>query len=140
MLKLTGVDEGYDHGVYTGGAWGGYWDDDGEIDTWLIHKDFDPNYGSNPYSQSGILATWTSSYWQDVFPESMNVKEVMFFAYPNVDLRYAWKDPRPQKQIAPYVQIKMILEPSYKEKLRIAWAPPQVPITTTIHLSDFNFQ
>ena len=44
----------------------------------------------------------------------------MFFAYPNVDLRYAWKDARPQKQIAPYVQIKMILEPSYRQKLRIA--------------------
>ena len=135
MLKLTGVDEGYDHGAYAGNPPGWFWDDDGEIDTWLIHKDFDPNYST------GRLATFSSdAYWQDIFPDTIHVKEAMFFAYPNVDLRYAWKDARPQKQIAPYVQIKMILEPSYRQKLRIAWAPPQVPITTTIHLSDFNFQ
>lgn len=44
----------------------------------------------------------------------------MFFVYPNVNLRYAWKDARTDKQISPYIQIKMILEPSFRQKLKLA--------------------
>lgn len=135
MLKLTWLDEWYDHGIYDGNAAGGFWDDDGEIDTWLIHKDFDPTYST------GRLATTTANwYWQNIFPDTIHVSNVAFYLFPHKDIEYSWKDPSAQIQVAPYLQMKMTLQPSAKEKRKIKGITPQIEIATTIHLSDLYFQ
>jgi hypothetical protein len=83
------------------------------IDTWLIHPDFlttttDVVAGSN-----------TTSYWQPIFPNSINVSNVEFYLFPNKDVEYSWRDTNAAIQVAPYLQIKMTLQPSWKEKRKI---------------------
>lgn len=143
VLKMTGLDEGYDHGVYAGTAGDGIWDNDGEIDTWIIDEAFDPHYatGTNPHGAAGILAlSWAEAYWQDIFSDSLNIVSFEVYPYPNKDLSYSWRDTDPSIRVAPYVQIKMIVQPSWKKKKMIRWAVPQVEISTTIALSDLDFR
>lgn len=135
FLKLTWIDEGYDHGPYAWSPAWWLWDDDGEIDTWLIHKDFDPSYATWVLAGSG-----TYDYWQNIFPDTVHVSNVSFYAFPNKQLQYSWKDSNNQIQIAPYIQLKMTLQPSWKEKGKIRWLVPEVDIATTIHLLDLDFQ
>ena len=83
------------------------------IDTWIIHEDFlttaaDVVAGSN-----------ATSYWQPIFPNSINVSNVEFYLFPNKDLEYSWRDTNAAIQMAPYLQIKMTLQPSWKEKRKI---------------------
>ncbi len=143
FLKLTWIDEGYDHGAYAWATPGWYWDDDGEIDTWFIHPDFDPNYatGTNPYGLPYILAgSGSYNYWQAIFPDTINVTNVAFYLAPNKNLEYSWKDTTTNVQIAPYLQLKMTLQPSWKEKRKIKGTVPQVDIATTIQLSNLDFK
>lgn len=143
ILKLKGLDEWYDHGVYAWAAINGIWDNDGEIDTWIIDEAFDPHYatGTNPHGAAGILAlSWAEAYWQDIFSDSLNIVSFEVYPYPNKDLSYSWRDTDPSIRVAPYVQIKMIVQPSWKKKKMIRWAVPQVEISTTIALSDLDFR
>lgn len=142
FLKLTGVDEWYDHSVYAWAPDGWYWDGDGEIDTWLLHQDFDPQYatGLNPYWLDSRLALWSTNMWQPIFPNSIHVSNVEFYAYPNKNLEYSWRDNNPLIQTAPYVRLNITLQPSWKEKRKIRGQIPSVTIRTTIQLSDLNYQ
>lgn len=134
LLKLSWIDNGYDHGIY---AWNpeGWWDDaDGEIDTWLIQKDFNPVV-------IDVLAWFGSiNYWQKVFPDTMNVMNVEFHAFPNKSINYAWKESDSEYQIAPYIQVKMTLSPSWQEKRKIKGKVPSVDFITTISLIDLDLR
>ncbi len=128
FLKLTWTDAWYDHA----NNWG-RWDGDWLIDTWLIHNDFHASV--DPI----IAGSDTVNYWQPLFPESLHVKDVQFFPYPNKDLNYSWRDTDPTVNIAPYVRISMTLTPSWKSRKKIRGALPEIEINTTVQLTDiFN--
>ena len=133
FLKLKWIDNGYDHGVYAWNVDGWLWDADGEIDTWLIDDEFDP-------WTTWVLAWGATSYWQKIFPDTLNVMNVEFYAYPNKSIEYAWKESAPEYQIAPYIKIKMTLSPSWKQKRKIVGEIPEVDFVTTISLTDLDFR
>ena len=127
FLKLTWDDAGYDHGD---NEW--VFDNNGEIDTWYIHQDFESITGN-------VVADIITDYWQPLFPDTIHVKDVQFFPYPNKDLEYSWRDSDPAVNIAPYVRISMTLTPSWKSRKKIRWEVPEIQINTTIQLTDiFN--
>jgi prepilin-type N-terminal cleavage/methylation domain-containing protein len=130
FLKLTGQDYWYDHDFLSVDADGSQWD--GEIDTWLIHDDFSP--------LEIVAGSNAINYWQAIFPDSIHVSDVEFYVYPNKDLEYSWRDTDTSIFVAPYIQIKMTLQPSLKEKSKIKWAVPIVNIATTIQLSSLDLK
>lgn len=126
-------------------SWYDYWDDftpstsdaweaDGKIDTWFIHNDFNAS-GTDIVAGSNAI-----NYWQPIFPNSIHVSNVEFYVYPNKSLEYSWRDPDSSIFIAPYVQIKMTLQPSLKEKRKIKGSVPLVNISTTIQLSSLDLK
>ncbi len=132
FLKLRGEDYGYDHDVASfDGDWSQW---DGIIDTWMIHQDFLPN--TTPV----VAGSNNINYWQSIFPNSIHVSDLRFYLYPNKDSRYSWRDNSLSLQVAPYLQLKMTVQPSWKQKRKIKWPIPSVDITTTIQLSDLNFR
>lgn len=110
-MKLTGKDYGYDHDIASIDSDGSQFD--GVIDTWLIHEDFKTNPGEV------VAGSNTIDYWQAIFPESVHVSDVEFYVYPNKSSLHSWRDIDPSVFIAPYIQIKMKLEPSIKVKRKI---------------------
>jgi len=145
MLELVWIDNGYDHWVYSD-FWDGWFSDgDGFIDTWLIDRDFDPNFDSNSIWATSwmdyILAHngW-QGYWQPIFWDTIHVSNFEVYAYPNKDPELSWRDTDLSLRVAPYVQVKITLQPSWKVKRQIKWDFPSTEIITTIQLSDLNFQ
>ena len=127
FLKLVWDDAWSDHL----GTWGA-WDNDGIIDTWYIHPDF--SWGAQVIAGSNA-----TDYWQPLFPDTIHVKDVEFYPYPNKDLEYSWRDASANVNIAPYVRISMTLTPSWKSRKKIRWKVPEIQINTTVHLTDiFN--
>ncbi len=107
---------------------------DGIIDTWMI----DPKFTT--HSTEVVAGSDAQSYWKALFPESVNVMQVEFYAFPNKSSQLAWKEPGQQYQIAPYIQVKMTISPSWKEKKKIRGKIPQSEFTTTIGLTDLDFR
>lgn len=70
----------------------------------------------------------------------MHVSEVDFFLYPHKKSQYSWKDIAANVQVAPYVQLHLKLQPSWKEKRKIKGKIPEIEISTTIQLSTLDFQ
>ena len=132
FLKLIWVDYGADREVSIS-----VWDpteNDGIVDTWLIHPDFS-NDGSSPVAWSEI-----EDYWQSIFSDSTHVSKAEFYLYPNKNIEYSWRDTERNLKISPYLQIKLTLLPSWKEKSKIKWEFPSVDISTTIQLLDIDLQ
>jgi len=127
FLKLSWADFWYDHNDIT--EWG--FDNDGKIDTWLIHEDFESN-GSYVVASAGD----SDAYWQPLFPDTLHVKDVQFFPYPNKNLEYSWRDADPAINISPYVRISMTLSPSWKSRKKIRGKIPEININTTVQLID----
>lgn len=132
MLKLVGVDYGFDHDVSTMDTDGSQ--NDGVIDTWLIHPDYT--------SGSINVVAWSTStnYWQPIFPESVNIKDFEVYVYPNKDIRYSWRDNDSSILIAPYIQISYTIEPNLRTKAKIIGESPSVEISTTIQLSNLDIK
>lgn len=133
FLKLVGSDEWYDHA-----SDGWVFQDDGVIDTWRIHPDFDPNY--NPPALTPVAGSDTNMYWQDIFPDTIHVSQAEFYLYPNKDTTYSWRDTSDTLKVAPYLELKLTLQPSWKQKKKIRWEVPSVEIATTIQLLDFDLR
>lgn len=132
FLKLKWEDYWYNHSgaldTWDGSQW------DGIIDTWNIHPDF-------LTGTTDIVASSVSyDYWQPVFPNSIHVSDVEFYLYPNKAAEYSWRDTDASLEVSPYLQLKLTLQPSWKEKRKIRWATPSVDIVTTIQLSDLDFR
>ena len=140
FLKLEWKDFWRDHDATS--AWSTKYD--GVVDTWVISKDFDPAYPdiSATKTLQYSIAAWKTNagniveYRQPLFWNNINVTDVKFFAYPNKDLKLAWKDAAPEVNIAPYIRIQMTLKPSYKARRWIKWKIPEIKINTTISLTD----
>jgi len=132
MLKLVWVDYWYDHISWT---WDSDWsEDDWLIDTWLIHEDY-------AWWNTNVVA-WsnTQSYWQAIFPNTINIKDFEVYSYPNKDIRYSWRDNDPLILLSPYIQISYSIEPSLETKAKIIWESPRVDISTTIQLSNLDIK
>lgn len=132
FLKLDGKDYWLDHSWATIDTWQYDW----RIDTWLINKDF--NTGSTD------LLSWTWSSWlslndelrQPIFPDTMNIVNFKVYAYPNQDIRLAWKDPADSINIAPYLRISFEIYPSWKNRKKIKWLVTPINFSTTVSLTD----
>ncbi len=127
FLRLDWKDRGMDHDSVTED-----WDGtqyDWIIDTWIIDSDF---------TWWNIIIAWSNNenYWQPIFPDEINVSDVMFFVYPNKDLSYSWMDDSPETNISPYVRIWLTLSPWWRAKRKIKWTTPKVTIKTTVSLTD----
>jgi len=145
ILKLTGLDAWQDHWIYSDNVPLSATDNDGIVDTWVIHRDFDPLYGDNTvWSISGmdysLAHNGGEGYWQSIFSDKVHVSNVEFYVYPNKDIINSWRDTDPDLRLTPYVQIKMTLQPSWKTKRKIRWDFPGVDIATTIQLSALDFK
>ena len=113
----------------------GFGDNDGIIDTWFIDPDFTPDPGI-----AIIAGSNGENYWQSLTPDNIHIRDLEFYIYPNKDTAYSWRDSSPDLQISPYIQIKMILEPSWKERRRIRGTPPSVEVSTTLQLLNIDIR
>jgi len=129
FLKLEWKDWWFDHDISNTNK---IWEYDWVIDTWLIDKDFSENKNKN----SIRVIAWSDlkNYWLPLFPDSINVKSFDIRAYPNKDIKQAWKEQN--IDVAPYIRVNMILTPSFKVKKKIKWKIPEFNISTTINLTD----
>ena len=124
FLKLDWKDWWLDHEI---SVWSNEWEYDWVIDTRLIDNDF---------SWWTDIVAWSDSinYWLPLFPNSINVKSFDIRAYPNKDIKLAWKEAG--IDISPYIRINMVLTPSWKVKKKIKWKSPEFNISTTVNLTD----
>lgn len=125
FLRLEWKDWWMDHTAWNSDSWEYDW----VIDTWLINPDF--TWWWNVVAGS----TWTW-YWLPLFPDTINVANFEVYAYPNKDIKHAWKDYSPETNLSPYVRLKLKLTPSWKVKKKIKWKIPEFEINTTISLTD----
>ncbi len=132
FLKLQGRDWWFDHI-----SW---WSPDADgsqndwiIDTWIIDPEF-VSWWTTIIADSNI-----TSYWQPIFPNSIHVKNVEFYTYPYKSLKYSFRDASDAVKMAPYVQIKITLQPSWQQKRKIKWSIPEVTFSSTIELTELNF-
>ena len=129
FLKLIGSDSWYNH-LNNGWAW----DNDGLVDTWNIHPDFTGTW-------LPIIAwTTTADYWQPIFSDTIHVSRAEFFLYPNKDLLSSWRDTSESIKVSPYLQLRLTLEPSWKERRKIRWLSPETTIRSTVQLLDIDLQ
>lgn len=124
ILKLEGKDWGIDHNGSS------VWSYDGIIDTWMIAESF----GTGTQS---IAGSNNFSYWQPLFPDSVNVSDFQVYLYPNIDVKHAWKDTSLSSNINPYMRLSITLEPSWKKRSAIKGDIPKYTLNTTINLADY---
>lgn len=126
FLKLDWKDWWINHDEISTSTWSFDW----IIDTWLVDKKF---------SSWDSVVAWSStwSYWQSIFPTSINVKSFKVYAYPNVDIYNSWKDTTQSSNINPYIRINIILTPSWEKIPTIKWTIPEMNLSTTINLADY---
>jgi hypothetical protein len=108
-----------------------FWLNDWVIDTWVIAEEFEWN--------ASYIVAWSdeNNYWQKIFPNTINVKNLKFILYPNKDSDLAWKDSFDSvSNISPFVKIYMTLTPSAKKRRWIAGKAPEIKIATTINLGS----
>jgi hypothetical protein len=110
---------------------------DGQIDSWNIHPDFVSDGSLVVANESNLSST---SYWQPIFPNTIHVSRFEVYGYPHKDTEFSWRDSDPSLQVAPYIQISMTLQPSWKQKRKIRGSIPQVDLTTTIQLTNLDFR
>lgn len=101
------------------------------VDTWLIDTEFT--------GWSEIVA-WSWAYRVELFPESINVSNFEVFAYPNIDVNYAWWSSNLKNNISPYTTIHLELKPSRLTKRILKQDVAPIIINTTINLSEIYSQ
>lgn len=127
FLKLDWKDWWLDHSSWSVDLDGTQYD--GIIDTWAIDPDF--------ALWSEIIAdSNNSSYWQNIFPDTINIKDVQFYVYPNKSLEYSWMDSSEETNLSPYIRISLKLSSWQKVSRKIKWKKPEIDIKTTITLTD----
>jgi len=128
-LKLQGKDWGDDH-TLSGAPDSNGSQYDGKIDTWIV----DPTFLSSPGPV--VFGSDTTSYWQPLFSDDINVQNLLFYLYPNKDLRNSWRDTDPDIEHAPYLRVQAEVLPSWNVKRKIKGKVPSMNLSTTIHLTD----
>ena len=103
------------------------------IDTWYIDNDLS--------SWTDIIA-WENNdnYWVPLFSNAINVSEFKIYAFPNIDIKNAWKNTDISSNIAPYIYLKLKLKPSWVTRKKIKWVWEELDFSMTINLSDIYSQ
>jgi len=129
FLKLNAKDRWVNHNYSSPSNWLYDW----ITDTWVVSPSFSWLWGIIAWSN-------TTNYRVPLFSNTVSVKNVKFFLYPNRDLNLAWKDSMVSYIYAPYLRISYTLVPSRNKRKTIKWAVPELNFSTTITLSDLFSQ
>lgn len=140
ILKLSGHDIGINHDWQWPTAY------DGKIDTWVCEYWW--NCSGEPLNNlsNRNIAIGQNDEWVNLFPKSINVRNVKFEVFPKKDpwLAASAQDCQPNQQnctspfIHPYVQLDLELWYSYNKRKTIKNNNPTISISTTISLDDFH--
>ncbi len=128
FLRLKWVDWGHDHVLGSLDKT----ENDGVIDTWVYSAD---TYGLADDLVADFPFLDSESYWLPVFTDEIDVESLEVLLHPSKDSTLAWADSDQTTFVSPYMRIAMKLSPSWKQKRKIQWDPPEVEIRTTINLS-----
>jgi hypothetical protein len=86
------------------------------VDTWICHPDW--SCAGPPIGTNEVIATGSGSEWVDLFPDTINVKDISFRAFPGKNPWRSWSaadtttSPDPMfvtPFIHPYVKLKLTL-------------------------------
>ncbi len=139
VLRLKWLDLGFTHsGVTTDRS--AY---DGIIDTWACREKTQCSWPVLP--DTSILATGQNSEWVNLFPVSINIKNLSFQIYPVKDPWLSWSASDAQQgttQISPFIHpyTRMNLEMgfSWGKRRTLRNEDPTISISTSVSLSDFE--
>ena len=127
-LKLSWRDFWMDHEL-------GFTDtteNDWVIDTWIV----DPSF---TWNQNTIAWSWSVD-WVNLFPSSINVYKFDIKAYPNKDIKNAWKNTDVSVNISPYIELWIWLKPSWKTRKKMKSEWKKLDFSMTINLSEIYSQ
>ncbi len=140
MLRMHGKDFGWNH------DWSGTGAYDGVTDTWVCDPKWQcPETVTAGNSNKWTIATWDDVQWVNLFPSTINVKNLRFELYPQKDPYLAvaapdaaqWSD-EISPFIHPYLRITVDLGFSHAERRALKTINPSLSSTTTISLDDFR--
>jgi prepilin-type N-terminal cleavage/methylation domain-containing protein len=138
VLKLKWLDVGLSHsgGITDKTAY------DGIIDTWVCVE-----YGQCIWpvlANADELATGSDPEWLDLFPSTINVKNLTFQIYPIKDPWLSWAAPDclvascVSPFIHPYVRMNLEMWFAWGKRRTLRNEDPTISISTSISLSDFE--
>lgn len=141
ILKLKGLDLGDSHtGTITTST-----TYDGIIDTWACSEDWEWCRGNPGVWPNLHLATGSWGEWINLFPSTINVKNLSFQIYPVKDPWLSWAAPDAAQWtsdispfIHPYVRMNLEMWFSWGKRRTLRNEDPTISIATSISLSDFN--
>lgn len=135
ILRMNWLDIGYAH---TGASSDGS-AFDWKVDTWILH----PNWtGTGPIVPWWTLATGHDDEWVDLFPNTINVKSLKFYVYPEKDPWISWYEKDctvpacTSPFIHPYVRIQMTVWFTWWKRRVLKNDDPTISINTTVTLWD----
>lgn len=138
VLKLTWLDLGYSHSGLTTDKTA-Y---DGLVDTWVCIEAWQCKWPTTGGTQ---IATGSGAEWLDLFPTTINVKNLAFQVYPVKDPWLSWAAPdavQGTNQISPFIHpyVRMNLEMwfAWWKRRTLRNEDPTISISTSVSLSDFE--
>ncbi len=137
ILKLKWLDIGLTHSGDTSDKTA-Y---DGIIDTWVCIEQGQCTW---PTSLSDKLATGIDAEWLDLFPSTVNVKNLAFQIYPIKDPWLSWGAPDCSSAscispfIHPYVRMNLEMWFAWGKRRALRNDDPTISISTSMSLSDFE--
>ena len=138
VLKLKWLDIGFDHS----GSTTDKTSYDGVIDTWICSELGQCNGPLLPSNDK--IATGKDSEWLDLFPSTINVKNLSFQIFPIKDPWLSWAAPDCSSPtcispfIHPYVRMNLEMWFSSGKRRSLRNEDPTISISTSISLSDFE--
>ncbi len=139
VLKLSWYDLGLSHSGITSDLT----TYNGIIDTWVC-KEFDQCNWPLITSVSKKVATGSGNEWINLFPSSINVKNLSFQIYPIKDPWLSWAAPDCTVTscispfIHPYVRMNLEMWFSWGKRRTIRNDDPTISISTSVSLADFE--
>lgn len=140
VLKLKWIDVGLSHTWSTTDSTAF----DGVIDTWICMDDGQCTGPAVPGYGNKNLATGADAEWFNLFPSSINVKNLSFRIYPVKDPWKSWNAPDClvpaciSPFIHPYVRMNLEMGFSWWKRRIIKNDDPTISISTSVSLSDFE--
>ncbi len=140
VLKLQGLDLGLSHSgtIVSPTLY------DGIVDTWVCTED--GQCGGPTVLATKNIATGSWSEWLNLFPSSINVKNLSFQIYPVKDPWLSWAAPDCLASdptcispfIHPYIRMNLDMWFAWGKRRTLLNEDPTISIATSISLSDFE--
>lgn len=118
---------------------------DGIIDTWVCTEDWEWCRSNPAPLSSQYLATGSGGEWINLFPSTINVKNLSFQIYPVKDPWLSWAAPDAAQWsteispfIHPYVRMNLEMWFSWGKRRTLRNEDPTISISTSVSLSDFD--